>query len=290
MTHPQEAVRERIRSIYDSDREDRSINDGIIHNLGRVEAHPRRLKGILQASLRLAGLRSSLDPTAKRVETWQAYAQVMQASSAIFAVATAVEGSVEIRFGERTLSIPAGSTRGIADAGHWVTAFYFAAAGRDQERLNMLAEVPIDLLRATGSVYDEYIYQWVDTLQTYWLEGDGLVEKLRVTLERTDPVNARYAPPDLMLQILYPPIDLFYRFLGEQRVEFNDSLAQALQWHDAYWSADDDDRRENRTGMIAAGPLAMTCLAYDAGLPIDIESDYLPRHIVQRSWLGEFPI
>lgn len=272
----------------DPDREDRNINDGIEHDLSRIEAHPRRFNDVLHASLRLAGLRSYLDPIANKVETWQAYVQVMQVSSAIFTVATAVEDPAEIRFGERMLSIPAGATRGIADAGNWVTAFYFAVMCRDQTRLNMLSAIPIEVLRATGSVYDEYIYHWVETLQTYWSEGADLGGKLRSAFEGTDPTNARYASPDLMLQVLYPPIDLFYRFFSEEHEAFNDSLAQALQLYDAYWSAD-DDRQRDRTGMIAAGPLAMACLAYDAEIPIDVESDYLPRHIVQRSWLGEFP-
>ncbi|MGW4244231.1 immunity 49 family protein [Nocardia sp. NPDC004722] len=273
----------------DPEREQRSIANGIEHHLTRVEQHPRRFKDILQASMRLAGLRSAIDPTAGKVETWEAYVQAMQASSAIFTIANKADGMVEVRYAEKTLTLPSGATRGIADAGNWVTAFFFAIMGRDQARLNMLCDVPIDLLRASGSVYDEYIYHWIETLQTYWTEGTDIGTKLRAAFEGTDPTNARYAPPDLMLQILYPPIDLFYRFLTEQHDEFNNSLAQALQLHDTFWDSEHDDRRDDRTGMIAAGPLAMTCLAYDAGFPIDVESDYLPRHIVRRSWLGEFP-
>ncbi|MFE3025156.1 immunity 49 family protein [Nocardia tengchongensis] len=274
--------------IEDPDREVRSIAGGIERNLDRVAAHPRRLKNVLQASLRLAGLRSYLDPMANKLETWQAYVQVMQASSAIFEIATTASGSVEVHIGEQSVSIPAGSTQGIADAGNWFTAFCFAVMGRDQARLDMLSEVPIDLLRATGSVYDEYIYHWVDALKTYWSEGSGLGVKLRVALDSADPASVGRVPPDLMLKILYPPIDLFYRFLDEQRAEFNSTLAQALQFHDAFWNSDEDDRRNNRVGMIAVGPLAMACLAFDADFQIDVESDYLPRHILQRSWLGGF--
>ncbi|MFE3188724.1 immunity 49 family protein [Nocardia sp. NPDC059240] len=275
--------------ILDQEGEQERISHGIEHHLTRAEKHPRRFKDILHASMRLAGLRSAIDPTARKVETWQAYVQVMQASSAIFAIAGKADGMIEVRYADRTLTLPAGATRGIADAGNWVTAFFFAIMGRDQARLDMLCDVPIDLLRTSGSVYDEYIYHWVDTLQTYWSEGSDIGAKLRAAFEGTDPANARYAPPDLMLQLLYPPIDLFYRFLAEQHEEFNNGLAQALQLHDTFWDSDHDDRRDDRDGMIAAGPLAMTCLAYDAGLSIDVESDYLPRHIVQRSWLGEFP-
>lgn len=39
---------------------------------------------------------------------------------------------------------------------------------------------------------------------------------------------------------------------------------------------------------MALGPLAMACLAYDAGFPIEIESEYLPKALVERAWVGEF--
>ncbi|GAA2661436.1 hypothetical protein GCM10010307_79690 [Streptomyces vastus] len=37
------------------------------------------------------------------------------------------------------------------------------------------------------------------------------------------------------------------------------------------------------------GPPAIACLAYDGKVPIEVESDYLPKHLRQHSWLGEFP-
>lgn len=30
------------------------------------------------------------------------------------------------------------------------------------------------------------------------------------------------------------------------------------------------------------------CLAYDGEIPIEVESEYLPKHLLQRGWLGEF--
>ncbi|ESU48014.1 hypothetical protein P376_4005 [Streptomyces sp. HCCB10043] len=36
-------------------------------------------------------------------------------------------------------------------------------------------------------------------------------------------------------------------------------------------------------------PLAMACFALDAGFPVEVESDYLPKHLLQRTWIGEFP-
>ncbi|MFG2568711.1 immunity 49 family protein, partial [Streptomyces sp. NPDC048567] len=66
------------------------------------------------------------------------------------------------------------------------------------------------------------------------------------------------------------------------------ALAEALQLHKAYWTLN-EDRATDVDGSIALGPLAIACLAHDADFPLDIESDYLPKHLLQRTWIGEFP-
>ncbi|MGW8703468.1 Imm49 family immunity protein, partial [Streptomyces eurythermus] len=33
-------------------------------------------------------------------------------------------------------------------------------------------------------------------------------------------------------------------------------------------------------GLVALAPLAITCMAHDAGMPVQIESEYLPKHLV----------
>ncbi|MFF3148306.1 Imm49 family immunity protein, partial [Streptomyces sp. NPDC057927] len=53
-----------------------------------------------------------------------------------------------------------------------------------------------------------------------------------------------------------------------------------------YWTADEE--RESLTGDVAIAPLAIACLAFDAGRPIEVESEYLPENLLDRSWLGEF--
>ncbi|MFF1301237.1 Imm49 family immunity protein, partial [Streptomyces sp. NPDC058296] len=48
------------------------------------------------------------------------------------------------------------------------------------------------------------------------------------------------------------------------------------------------DRALSSEGLVALEPLAMACLAYDAGFPLEIESDYLPKALVERAWVGKF--
>ncbi|MFG2571238.1 immunity 49 family protein [Streptomyces sp. NPDC048481] len=236
-----------------------------------------------------AALLCTEDPTAKMLETWEAWVMAMQVGSALFASATAPEGStVECVIAHEVRTIPAVGPTHFTDAGTWLDAFWLAVVCRDQARMTALCQVPIETLRASGAVFEEYIYHWVDALQTYWLERPGLGDKLVAAFDGTDPDRLRVADRELMLKVLFPPLNLFHRFVAQDPVKFNEALVRALELHKDYWTAD-PEREESGDGDIPLAVLAITCLAYDAGRPIDVESEYLPEHLLKRSWLGEFP-
>jgi len=112
---------------------------------------------------------------------------------------------------------------------------------------------------------------------------------LTATIEASHPEVATLTPLDQMEQILYQPVNLFYNFVRNKRDEFNGALVESLEMHKQYWSVDEDRARKS-PGRLALGPLAITCLAYDDQFPIDVESDYIPINLVQRTWLGEFDV
>ncbi|MFG3363505.1 immunity 49 family protein [Streptomyces sp. NPDC048156] len=229
-----------------------------------------------------------IDPRAAAVETWEAAVNAMQIGSALFAVTGTSEGTVECRISRKVRNLRGIGPRSTADAGAWLNAFWLAVICREQERMTQLCEVPLDRLRAPEGQYDEYIYHWVDALQTYWLRRPGLVEKLTATFQASDPSVAHVAPRDLLDGVLYPPINLFYHFVRKDEEGFSPALVEALKLHKAYWTLN-EERATDIDGAVALGPLAIACLAYDGGIPIDVESDYLPKHLLQHSWLGEFP-
>ncbi|HJE58847.1 MAG TPA: immunity 49 family protein [Nocardiopsis listeri] len=62
--------------------------------------------------------------------------------------------------------------------------------------------------------------------------------------------------------------------------------------HAEYWTT--EDRSNEIDGVFHLDLLALACLAYgtaevDPGFRLEVESGYLPKHLVQRSWYGEFP-
>ncbi|MEV8361986.1 Imm49 family immunity protein [Streptomyces niveus] len=61
----------------------------------------------------------------------------------------------------------------------------------------------------------------------------------------------------------------------------------ALTWHKEYWTAN-EARSLSGDGLVALAPLAIACMASDADMRIDVESEYLPKHLLRRTWVGEF--
>ncbi|MCQ9135450.1 immunity 49 family protein [Streptomyces hilarionis] len=265
------------------------INEDTLEDVQQLEQYPQSFGLTFSAALAGATVQTLNDPTAKMLETWEAWVMAMQVGSALFASATAPEGStVECVIAHEVRTIPAVGPTHFTDAGTWLDAFWLAVVCRDQARMTALCQVPIETLRASGAVFEEYIYHWVDALQTYWLERPGLGDKLVAAFDGTDPDRLRVADRELMLKVLFPPLNLFHRFVAQDPVKFNEALVRALELHKDYWTAD-PEREESGDGDIPLAVLAITCLAYDAGRPIDVESEYLPEHLLKRSWLGEFP-
>ncbi|MFI6056497.1 immunity 49 family protein [Streptomyces violascens] len=257
-------------------------------SIDRIGNSPESFNRAFESALNAANARCVLDPMADKFDTWASWVTVMQVGSALFAAAVAPEGAtIECRIGRESREITATGVQPYAHAGNWIKAFWLTVICREEERMTQLCRVPVSLLRASGAVFDEYIYAWVDALQTYWLRGEGLGGKLVAAVRGTDPATIEVADRELMLNVLYPPIEMFHLFVREERERFNVSLENAVRCHKEFW-VEDEDRAISTDSLVALGPLAVACMAYDAGFPIEVESEYLPRFLLDRGWVGEF--
>ncbi|MER6125487.1 immunity 49 family protein [Streptomyces sp. NPDC001795] len=250
-----------------------------------LEADSTDLGDTLQIALTLAQSRCLLDPRASIFPTWDAWVTAMQVGSAVFAAATTTEDHVQCRIAHKDRTLQATGPQWYVTPGSWITAFYLAVICRERDRITALCQVPMSLLRENGSHFHEYHYAWIDTLQTYWLGGQDLVPKLVAAVDGTDPEVV--ADPETVGKLLYPPMEMFHRFIRKDHAGFNQALANALQWHKEYWS--EESRALQASGLVALAPLAITCFAHDAGFPVEVESEYLPAVLIGRNWCGEFP-
>ena len=265
----------------------RSLDETATWLLEVIEESDIARAQVMESTLILAETRCAADAEATMFETWEAWVTAMQLGSALFAAAVADEGTTVVcRIKEKDWRLPATGPQSHLNAGTWVNSYYLALICRDKERLTQLARVPVSLLRASGAVFDEYIYSWVEALQRHWLREEGVSTKLVEAVDGTGPDAAQYADQEVMTHLLSPPIILFYRMLRGDHDQFNEALVDALRHHKLYWSAD-DERAVNSDSLVALGPLAIACFARERGIPIEVESEYLPKALLEFAWEGE---
>ncbi|MFB7596057.1 immunity 49 family protein [Streptomyces sp. NPDC056160] len=278
--HPDDDAAELITPIA------KSANDVLVH----LETSEDDRYDALPTTLTLAKWHCLTDPTASSFPTWEAWVTAMQVGSALFASGTAAQGGpVPCCIGSRgeVKRLPATGPQDYLHAGNWLTSFYLAVICRENDRVDQLAQVPVSFLRESGAEFDEYVYAWVETLQHLWFDRQATWETLVTAVNGTTPQHARIAGPELMLKILYPPLELFQHYLRRESEQFNATLVDALTWHKEYWTAN-EARSLSGEGLVALAPLAIACMAYDADMSIEVESGYIPRALLKRSWVGEY--
>ncbi|SEC11374.1 immunity 49 family protein [Streptomyces sp. 2314.4] len=257
--------------------------------IGRLEQSEMARSRALNSTLTVAMSCCAADPQATKLETWEAWVTAMQVGSALFDSAVAAEGPVPCRIGiaGEVKHLPATGPTPYTHAGAWLTAVYLATICRENERLDRLMQVPVSFLRESGAVFDEYVYSWVEALQGYWFRrADGMWNKLVEAVDGASPQVARIADEETLLKILYPPLELFQLYNRGETEKFNASLAEFLTWHKQYWTGD-EARSLDSDGLVALAPLAIACMAYDNGFPIEVDSEYLPKELLQFGWVGE---
>ncbi|MFE9633191.1 immunity 49 family protein [Streptomyces sp. NPDC006463] len=264
-----------------------TMEESLADSLEKIETSHNSRSDAIMESLNVALVRCVADPGAVMLETWESWLLAMQVHSAVFAATTTDQTTVtcKIRQEERHLDTTGPQTYLNADT--WLDAFYLAMICREAARLDMLARIPVSLLRDFGGTLDEYTYAWVETLQSFWLRRDDLRTHLVRAVDLSAPEQARVVDAEEMSKLRYPPIMMLYRYLRNDAAGFNDALADAVRWHKEYWTAD-EDRTHNILGVVALAPLAIACLAKANGLPFEVESGYLPEALLDFAWRGEF--
>lgn len=263
------------------------LGEDLAEQIDDLEGYSEGLSDLLSTALMQMRYRCALDPTAKLGPTWESVVLAMQAGAGIFAVASGAGASAEFRIYTRSMRFPVTGPRYWTDAGTWLRALWLVMICRERERTDLLCEVSVDLLRASGARFDEYIYPWVEALRTFWRQEPGYYDKINAALRGTDPAVLRVASEELVLLTLYPPIKMFDYLIQQDADKFNNALFEALDLHRIFWTKT-PERSKDPDGYIALGPTALACLAREMGIAIDVESEYMPQVLVEGGWCGEF--
>ncbi|KJK54291.1 hypothetical protein UK14_02280 [Streptomyces sp. NRRL F-4428] len=263
------------------------MEGSLSYSLEAIETSHNSRSGAVMRSLNVAFVRCVGDPGAVMLETWESWLLAMQVHSAVFAAVDPDRETVTCKIRQEERHLATTGPQPYLNANTWLNAFYLAIICREAARLDMLARIPVSVLRDFGGALDEYTYAWVETLQSFWLRRDDVGAHLVRAVDLSAPDQARVIDAEEMGKLRYPPIMMLYRYLRNDAAGFNEALADAVRWHKEYWTAD-EDRMQNIHGVVAIAPLAIACLAKANGIPVEVETDYLPQALLDFAWRGEF--
>ncbi|WP_019807413.1 immunity 49 family protein [Saccharomonospora halophila] len=243
----------------------------LVENSGR---DPSNLRTVYRWALEATQYRCVLDPDAGEPETWHGLRAAQQALSALFSMAAHAEGEIPVEIDGRSVRLTATGPFSLANAGNWLTALWLSLALRDRETVRWLCGLPLELMRASGAVHDDYMYPWVESLRAFLRRETVPPEMFTPAMAGTDPDAAHVTPPEVMLRLVYPSIKMFYHVLRRDGEALNSALEQALTLHREHWAT--DDRTQDPGGILALAPMGVAIIAGDVGLPVEVRSEYLP--------------
>ncbi|WP_264159553.1 immunity 49 family protein [Actinomadura rudentiformis] len=84
-----------------------------------------------------------------------------------------------------------------------------------------------------------------------------------------------------------PRVVLLDRLAADDQAGFDKAMAEALDLYRQYYSV--GDRVDDPDGLIWIDALGLACAAFDRGWQVGVETDYLPRRIVEGAWVGTEP-
>lgn len=213
----------------------------------------------------------------KRAELGRALRVGAQAAAAIFALGGGT-GDIEFALGEQRVRLAATGPTDATHIGNWRVGWWLAHIVGDQAAIDVLVATPINVLRSSSTRGDACQYLFIEALQAFERRAPDWSTKLKAALDATDPEQIKMIDEEFVLNILVPEMQMLYYLAIGEIAGFDEAIVFALERHKKYWSK--GNRKRDPEGYLALGPMAIATLAYDAGMPIEIESEYLQLDLI----------
>jgi Immunity protein 49 len=264
--------------------------EGLEYSLSKVTKKPDNLSSLLSSAMEYAGYLSVLEPTSPQI--YRALGIAAYTTKCIFLLADlSITEEYDLDVGEGPLfSFPQTGPRSYSDSGRWQEGFYLGAACREKHVLDSLVLKSTEIMgypKASEGV-DEHRHLMVDALKSFYNPESPIEvskEKLRAAIAAVDIDKIHPLTLDATINLVLPEMELLGCLLEGNADHFNESLADALECHKKHFSSDEQLSGDPR-GFITIGPLGLACIAYDSGFSIEVESDYIPKYIIEKQYLS----
>jgi len=175
--------------------------------------------------------------------------------------------------------------KGMLEAGYmapdeWFEAYFLAVITRDKESMESLAKFPVDIMKQSATKAGPVSYKLVEVFQAFHHRQKNypalLNECMKMAVEQGN---------DWALDIAMGYLETFAALTTDIGFDFNETLAKNLQLQEKYWIKVADPGAFPVKSFIPLQLLGMACMWHDKGNKVTVESDSLPRFLIEGTHL-----
>lgn len=168
---------------------------------------------------------------------------------------------------------------GYANPEEWLDAYFLAVITRDSESMDSLANFPVEIMKQSATKAGPVSYKLVEVFQAFHHRQDNYPSLLNQCMKMAvDQGN------DWALGIAMGYLETFAALTTDIGFDFNETLAKNVQLQEKYWinaSGPDTDPVES---FLPLQLLGMACMWRDMGNTVTVESDSLPRFLIEGTY------
>jgi hypothetical protein len=156
-----------------------------------------------------------------------------------------------------------------------------ATITRQHDLVSFLGAVPTARIPRAPAASGVRTHQWVDLHRALVTGGPVAQHPAFLALREayTAESEGRSAADKVNRLLMLPYFEVLRRLDEGDPVAFNQALADAVRQHKRYWSSTERLRNDPQ-GWVSINLTAAAALAHSRGLPVEVDSDYVPR-----SWI-----
>ncbi|MFT3696472.1 MAG: immunity 49 family protein [Kofleriaceae bacterium] len=206
-----------------------------------------------------------------------------QAALGAALVARALPGQVvEVTVARETLQVTREGGVVIGSIVEYADAWAAAVVARDTLTERGLREVSLTLLANSKAVTDLYQVELRDALQCVVSDPPRCLASVGRGRDLLKQATIAKKP---LLVIDGALFDAIEALASNATTAFEDHLYESLKAHAKFWGSKAE--AIGPYGWVAMRQLALTCIARDRGIEIAIESEYLPRALIEQTCSNE---
>ncbi len=174
--------------------------------------------------------------------------------------------------------------RGMLEAGYanpeeWLDAYFLAVITRDSESMDSLANFPVEIMKQSATKAGPVSYKLVEVFQAFHHRQDNYPSLLNQCMKMAvDQGN------DWALGIAMGYLETFAALTTDIGFDFNETLAKNVQLQEKYWINASDPDTVPVESFLPLQLLGMACMWRDMGNTVTVESDSLPRFLIEGTY------